>query len=57
MMSDIERVARALCEHHIRIVRQHDTEPDRLEEILPRAIDYSWKDFASMAEIAIGAMQ
>lgn len=52
----VEQVARALCELHIRNVRRHDTDPERLEEMLPAAIDYAWHDFASAAEAAIAAI-
>jgi len=49
-MELIEQIARTLCEQHIRTVRRHDTEPDKLEAMLPAAVDYSWRDFIPAAQ-------
>lgn len=57
-MSDmVERVARALCESHIRNVRRHDTDPKRLEAMIVRAIELNWKGHVEEAQAAIAAMQ
>lgn len=53
---DVERVARALAEVHIRTVRRHDTEPAKLEAMMPSAIDYNWPDFVKPARAALSAM-
>lgn len=52
----VEVVARVLVERRIRHARRFDTEPDRLEEMLPEAIDYSWQDEVEDAHAAISAL-
>lgn len=56
-MTDIEKVARALCEHAI--VKAY-TRQDRVEELAPfRAIevDHLWRNHIPEAQAAIAAMQ
>lgn len=57
MTDPIEAMARGLCEQHIRNVRRHDTTPERLEEVLPSAVDYSWHDFVDAATAAYAALR
>ena len=52
----IERIARALCEQHIRNVRRHDTEPERLEAMLPAGVDHAWPDFNDAAKAVLDAL-
>lgn len=52
-----ERVARALAEQAIRERRRWDTDPDRLEEMLPQAIEHAWLDFTEQAAVAVLAYQ
>ena len=52
----VERVARALCELRIRQVRRHDTTPERLEEMIPAAVDHAWRDHEEEARVAITAL-
>jgi hypothetical protein len=56
-MNEIERVARAICEQHIRFVRRWDTSQERIKEMLPAAVDHSWRDFTDQATAAIAAMR
>ena len=51
-----ERVARALCELRIRQVRKYDTAQDRLEEMMPAAVDHAWRDHEEEARVAISAL-
>lgn len=51
----IERVARVLCERDIRIKRQWDTAADRLEEMLPRAVNFAWREYVDTAQTALRA--
>jgi hypothetical protein len=53
----VELVARALCELQIRQNRKWDTQPDRLEEMLPAAVDYAWRSFIDEARAAITALE
>ena len=52
----VERVARALCELRIRQVRKHDTAQDRIEEMMPAAVDHAWRDHEEEARVAIAAL-
>ena len=54
--SMIDKVARALCELHIRRVRRHDTAPERLEEMLPAAVDHNWREHVDEARAALQAL-
>lgn len=38
----VEKLARVLCEQHIRTVRRWDTPAEKLERMLPDAVDYGW---------------
>lgn len=51
----VEAGARAVCELRIRTVRRWDTAPEKLEAMLPAAIDYNWRDSSADAEAAIRA--
>lgn len=53
----VERVARKLCEHHIRVNRRWDTEPGALEAMLPNAVGFSWPNYVDDAKVAIEAMR
>jgi hypothetical protein len=54
-MDEVEKVARALCERHIRRVRRFDTDPAKLETMLTASVDYAWPDFAEDAQAALAA--
>lgn len=41
----LEIIARALCEDRIRTVRRFDTDPKKLEEMLPASIDMNWPEY------------
>lgn len=51
-----EAVARALCELHIRTVRRHDTPPDKLEAMLPSAVNHVWREHLPQADAVIATM-
>ena len=53
----VEAVARALCERQIRRARKWDTQPERLEEMLPAAIDHAWQDRVDDARAALSALK
>jgi hypothetical protein len=52
----IEDMARALCEQHIRVVRRWDTTPEKLEEMMSRAVDHAWPDHEPAARAALAAI-
>jgi 1,6-anhydro-N-acetylmuramate kinase len=52
----IEAMARALCEQHIRVVRRWDTTPEKLEEMMSRAVDHAWPDHEPAARAALAAI-
>ncbi len=52
----IEAIARKQCEQHIREVRRWDTDPAKLEAMLPGAVDVNWQDHVALAEAALTAI-
>lgn len=52
----VERVARSLCELHIRQVRRFDTQPNKLEVMMASAVDHAWADFLDAATAALSAI-
>jgi hypothetical protein len=53
----LEAVSRALVERRIRIARRWDTPPERLEERLPAAIEYAWREELENAQAALLALE
>jgi len=53
----IEAAAKALCELDIRHKRQHDTDAEKLEEMLPSSIECNWRDYTPIARAAIEAYE
>ena len=52
----IEAIARKQCEQHIREVRRWDTDPAKLEAMLPGAVDVNWQDHVALAQAALTAI-
>jgi hypothetical protein len=52
----IERVARGLCEFHIRAARRHDTPQETIDTIMPRAVEYAWRCYIPEAQAAMDAL-
>ena len=53
----IETVARGIAEHHIRVTRKWDTDPVKLQEMLPKSIDYAWPEQIEYALSAIRVLE
>jgi hypothetical protein len=55
----IETMARRLAEVHIRSARRWDTDPARVDEMLPRSIDACWQDrnFTDAATAVLAALE
>jgi hypothetical protein len=55
----IETMARRLAEVHIRSARRWDTDPARVDEMLPRSIDACWQDrnFTDAATAVLSALE
>lgn len=53
----IEAIARKQCEQHIREVRRWDTDPAKLEAVLPGAVDVNWQDHVALAQAALTAIE
>lgn len=53
----VEAVARSLAETAIRNSRMFDTPPERVEELLPEAIDHCWHGYVDASRKAIAAYE
>lgn len=55
-MHPLERAARALAEHDIRMKRKWDTAPERLEEIIPASIDGCWRKYLPQVRVVVSSL-
>ena len=55
--SMVEVCARALAEQRIRHVRRFDTPPERLEEMLPAAVEYAWPEHVEQVQTVLKALR
>jgi len=54
--AELEKAARALCERDIRNKRRFDTSPEHLEGMLPRSVDFHWRDYVPEARVVCAAL-
>lgn len=52
----LEAAARAICELDLRLARQFDTAPARLEEMLTAAVNHAWDAYIDDARAAFEAI-
>ncbi len=57
MSEMVERISRKLVEMAIRQRRRFDTDPARLEEMLPAMVDMHWTEWKGEARAALEAMR